>query len=384
MSKIISTGSTFRIYGDDLVTHNQLPAQIYSIRCSQMTGFYLEKHADIEINEDKIYGVHMEKVNKVLNAFPNFNKNLGVILSGAKGIGKSLFSKILAVEAVKKGLPVIIVDTYIPGIANFIEEIEQEVLVMFDEFDKTFGNIKAADGMANPQTELLTLFDGLAQGKKLYVITCNNLNTLSDYLVNRPGRFHYHFRFDYPTDSEITEYMRDKLHKEYYGEISKVIAFSKRVSLNYDCLRAIAFELNTGLQFQEAIKDMNILHINNTVYIATLYTKDGKKDTEEKSLDLFDKTSNHSLYFTIDGKWFYTKFSGVDVRYDFDRHIDFVDGKDIEIIPDEDYADLTKEEKKKRKNTKILKLIVSFLQEKKKRDFIIIFLYKNLIKHSDE
>ena len=74
MSKIISTGSTFRIYGDDLVTHNQLPAQIYSIRCSKMTGFYLEKHADIEINEDKIYGVHMEKVNKVLNAFPNFNK----------------------------------------------------------------------------------------------------------------------------------------------------------------------------------------------------------------------------------------------------------------------------------------------------------------------
>ena len=305
-----------------------------------------------------------EKVNKVLNAFPNFNKNLGVILSGAKGIGKSLFSKILAVEAVKKGLPVIIVDTYIPGIANFIEEIEQEVLVMFDEFDKTFGNIKAADGMANPQTELLTLFDGLAQGKKLYVITCNNLNTLSDYLVNRPGRFHYHFRFDYPTDSEITEYMRDKLHKEYYGEISKVIAFSKRVSLNYDCLRAIAFELNTGLQFQEAIKDMNILHINNTVYIATLYTKDGKKDTEEKSLDLFDKTANHSLYFTIDGKWFYTKFSGVDVRYDFDRHIDFVDGKDIEIVPDEDYADLTKEEKKKYENIKIDRIVFARKEEK--------------------
>ena len=305
-----------------------------------------------------------EKVNKVLNAFPNFNKNLGVILSGAKGIGKSLFSKILAVEAVKKGLPVIIVDTYIPGIANFIEEFEQEVLVMFDEFDKTFGNIKAADGMANPQTELLTLFDGLAQGKKLYVITCNNLNTLSDYLVNRPGRFHYHFRFDYPTDSEITEYMRDKLHKEYYGEISKVIAFSKRVSLNYDCLRAIAFELNTGLQFQEAIKDMNILHINNTVYIATLYTKDGKKDTEEKSLDLFDKTSNHSLYFTIDGKWFYTKFSGVDVRYDFDRHIDFVDGKDVEIIPDEDYADLTKEEKKKYENIKIDRIVFARKEEK--------------------
>ena len=91
-------------------------------------------------------------------------------------------------------MPVIIVDTYIPGLANFIEEIEQEVMVMFDEFDKTFGGVNKSDGMADPQTELLTLFDGLAQGKKLYVITCNNLNTLSDYLVNRPGRFHYHFR----------------------------------------------------------------------------------------------------------------------------------------------------------------------------------------------
>lgn len=78
--------------------------------------------------------------------------------------------------------------------------------------------------------------------------------------------------------------MRDKLHKEYYGEISKVIAFSKRVSLNYDCLRAIAFELNTGLQFQEAIKDMNILHISNTTYIATLYTKDGKRIQKKRAL----------------------------------------------------------------------------------------------------
>lgn len=78
-----------------------------------------------------------------------------------------------------------------------------------------------------------------------------------------------------------------------------------------------------------------------------------KKDTEEKSLDLFDKTANHSLYFTIDGKWFYAKFSGVDVRYDFDRHIDFVDGKDIEIVPDNDYGDLTEEEKEKCKAVKI-------------------------------
>ena len=47
--------------------------------------------------------------------------------------------------------------------------------------------------MADPQTELLTLFDGLAQGKKLYVITCNNLNTLSDYLVNKTWKISLSF-----------------------------------------------------------------------------------------------------------------------------------------------------------------------------------------------
>ena len=53
------------------------------------------------------------------------------------------------------------------------KEIEQEVMILFDEFDKTFGSIKAADGMADPQTEMLTLFDGLSQGKKMFVITAN-------------------------------------------------------------------------------------------------------------------------------------------------------------------------------------------------------------------
>lgn len=258
--RIIKVGNTFRTYDDSLETFDKLPAQNYVVRFQKNSGFFLEKYADIEIKE-KTYGVHMSKVEKVLKAFPKAEKNLGVILSGNKGIGKSLFAKTLAVEATKVGLPVIIVDTYIPGIASFIEEIEQEVMILFDEFDKTFGSIKAADGMADPQTEMLTLFDGLSQGKKMFVITCNDLNSLNSYLVNRPGRFHYHFRFEYPSDVEITEYLEDKLDKQYYSEIEKVISFAHKVDLNYDCLRAIAFELNFGEPFETAIKDLNIINL---------------------------------------------------------------------------------------------------------------------------
>ena len=59
-----------------------------------------------------------------------------MILSGHKGIGKSLFAKLLSIEAIRNGIPVIIADKYIPGIAAYIESIDQRVMVLFDEFDK--------------------------------------------------------------------------------------------------------------------------------------------------------------------------------------------------------------------------------------------------------
>ena len=91
-------------------------------------------------------------------------------------------------------------------------------------------------------------------GKKLFIITCNSLDKLNDFLVNRPGRFHYHFRFGYPSVEDVQGYLMDKLDAAYRGEISKVVLFSQKVALNYDCLRAIAFELNMGLPFEQAIR----------------------------------------------------------------------------------------------------------------------------------
>ena len=333
--KVIKIDNTYRTYGDDLKTFDKLPAQVYTVCFSKNSGFYLERHSDIEIKESKIYGIHNEKVNKVIKTFSAFDKNLGVILSGNKGIGKSLFAKELAKEVIKKDIPVILVDTYIPGIASYLEEITQEVMVLFDEYDKTFGGVIAQEGMPDPQTELLTLFDGLGTGKKMFVITCNFIGNLNDYLINRPGRFHYHFRFDYPNAEEITEYMTDKLFQEYYQEIEKVISFSKKVDLNYDCLRAIAFELNTGSHFEEVIKDLNIINLYNETYIVTLYLKDGRKSSVNLNVDLFDKTAtNGSDCFCIDGIFLDVSFEIANVRYDTEKYINIVSGSDIIMKPD--------------------------------------------------
>lgn len=318
--RVISTGNEYDIFDDSLRTFDKLPTQTYVVRFHKQKGFFLEKYTDIEITESKVYGVHIGKVFKVLKAFECMTRNLGVILSGDKGIGKSLFAKMLAIEALKQGIPIIVVDTYYQGIASYIESIEQEVLVLFDEFDKTFGEVQAKDGEASPQANLLSLFDGISGGKKLFVVTCNSLYKLNEYLINRPGRFHYHFRFEYPSADEIREYLVDKLPEDRHEEIKNVVAFSSKVSLNYDCLRAIAFELAQGLSFKEAIADLNIVNVNNNErYDVVLTFKDGTTVTSRDiSFDMFEKDYHASVYLydSHSNNWVDANFTLGDAEFD--------------------------------------------------------------------
>lgn len=292
---IVESGKRYRIFNNAITTYDQLPPKTYRVDYDPETRIFslLEAH-DFEIPETKIYGQHLDKVKKVLNSMDKMNRNLGVILSGDKGIGKSLFSKCLGLKARKKGLPVILVNEYHEGIANFLEEIEQTVMILFDEYDKTFDEKKH-----NCQAEMLSLFDGVSAGKKLFVITCNEIQSLSQYLINRPGRFHYHFRFLYPTADEIRDYMEDKLDKQYYDEIENVIAFSVRMNLNYDCLRSIAFELNNGLKFQEAINDLNIIRISQykNIKIIVEFENQATLSGKIKEWQLYDNTiTDMSIY----------------------------------------------------------------------------------------
>lgn len=334
--KVINTGNTYEIFDDSLQTHEALPTQTYVVRFSKDRGFYLEKYVEIDVKESKIYGVHLDKVNKVLDAFGKFERNLGVILSGDKGIGKSLFAKLLSCEAMKRDIPLIVVDTFVPGIASYIERIEQEVVVLFDEFDKTFGELRAKDGEASPQTNLLSLFDGVSGGKKLFVITCNDMSKLNAYLINRPGRFHYHFRFDYPSADEIREYLMDKLDESKYGEVDKVIAFSKKINLNYDCLRAIAFELNSGEKFEDAIKDLNIINVSSEKYNVTLYYDNGITATQRGVyLDLFREDEETVYLYDSKGNNFVdVDFTPTDCKFDPVRMANIISAEDLKLSYD--------------------------------------------------
>lgn len=336
--QVISSGTRYTIHDSSIQTHNQLPAKVFKINFSQQTGFSLVESDPIVIDE-KIYGTHLEKVEKVYHSFKIFPRNLGIILSGAKGIGKSLFAKLLSMKAIENGYPIIVCDAPYPGIADFLGSIQQEIVILFDEFDKTFKS--SHDGDFDPQAAMLTLFDGLYMGKKMFIVTCNGTHNLNEFLVNRPGRFHYHFRFGFPNGDEITEYLKDNVYEEYWSEIPSVVSFSKKVDLNFDCLRAIAFELNLGSTFANAITDLNIVNTESQTYDITAYFEDGTIFTKKGvSIDLFEEEFSQCLYIKNSENCCFITFNPQDATFDYSKNCMTIPGQDVDYKLSADYYDL--------------------------------------------
>lgn len=296
-NNIIKVGSSFHIYDSPIETFSQLPQGTFRVEFSPTEGFKLIQVPDIEPGSEKVYGNHDKKVNRILNAYRHMSKSrsLGAMMSGDKGMGKSLMLRMLSKAAREElGLPTIIVDTFYPGIAAFLDKIGPSVM-LFDEFEKVFSSDDDDD---NRQSQFLSLFDGTSSCSRIYALSVNNLGYVSDYIVNRPGRFHYHIRFDYPDAEEIGTYLRDHVSHVSDKNIESVVNFSKKVNINYDHLRAIAYELaTTDEPFESIIGDLNIKRDSSTPFTVTAVFNDGTTMEGTSRLDIFERSSKYvSMY----------------------------------------------------------------------------------------
>lgn len=307
---IVQSGNRYQVYGEDVQTFKDLPVRTYAVSFHPMQGFSLVNHNDLEINEDTVYGLHAYRAEKVLKSFEAANRNFGIILSGRKGIGKSLLARMIAEESMKRDMPVIVVDTAYPGIANFLASIQQEVTIIFDEFEKTF----APNPDGNPQVEMLGLFDGIDNGKKLFVVTCNSIHNLNEFFINRPGRFHYHFEISCPSPDEVQQYMIDKLGTGWEEEIDRIIRISQLCDITFDSLRAIAFDLKQGYSLDETLADLNISYEENTSFDVTVRLSNGWVATNYNNYINLVGGRRHggdeySIRFTAERNDFYVKFN---------------------------------------------------------------------------
>ncbi|UUV32150.1 ATP-binding protein [Amycolatopsis roodepoortensis] len=293
-STIVESNGQFRFYGASVRNHDQLPVATYAIDFNPLSGGHsLRKVAPLSPGEGKIYGSHAERVDLIVDRYPRMDRSLGAILSGDKGMGKSLMLRMLAERLREQlGLPTVLVQHATSGLASFLDELG-EVAVIFDEFEKVF----AKDGDEDSQTQFLSLFDGLSTAKRLYLLSVNDLSRVNEFLLNRPGRLHYHMEFTYPEPETVAAYLHDQVSAITDDQVAEVVEFSRKFALNFDHLRAIALELSLGGEFYKVVKELNIKrNPRGTTARATITWEDGKTTVISGSVDLFDKKADQSIH----------------------------------------------------------------------------------------
>lgn len=274
------------IAGNAISVLDALPPSIYEVFYRRDEGFSLNETAHAFNAVRKLYGEVESITGRVLAAFEKMDGNLGVLFTGPKGVGKSLTVRNICQEAIKKGLPVILVKKYFGNISQFIETIYQPCVVVFDEFEKIYPTRRQKDhDDFEGQESFLNLFDSSLAGKKLFLLTCNDAREMSEFLMNRPGRIHYHFKYRRLTVGEISGYCADNLVKEKHGLIPEICASGARIShFSYDMLRAIVFELNNydyGLAEVQNALNLSAAEYSAYEYLICLKSGETVKDDGE-------------------------------------------------------------------------------------------------------
>lgn len=230
---------------------DKLPAEVYSLHYNEMMGYHLSRVEEFIIPE-KRYGGTDRTAERVIQTFKARPQTTGALLSGVKGSGKTMTVKVISKMALAMGLPVIMInEAHVGGdFISFVQSIQCECVFVFDEFEKTYDR--------KQQDSILTLLDGVAEGKKLFLFTANNINLLSDFMMNRPGRIYYSIEFHGLEEDFIREYCIDCGVSE--NRIKQIITVAGLFhEFNFDMLKTICEE---SKRFpDEPIRDM-LMYLN--------------------------------------------------------------------------------------------------------------------------
>ena len=256
----LQDGNVFSQGSATTVSHPEgLPKGIYEVKVS-MTGFYLSKIAESFTFDYKLYGLNQEFIDYVLKTYENTTGNLGVLLDGIKGTGKTVVAKELCNRL---QLPVILVqsmgvDTNSKLIKYLSTSIDFDCIFFFDEYEKEFKS----------SSDVLSFMDGTYNSiyRKVFLLTTNELN-VDPNLLGRPSRIRYKKSFSNLSEEVTREILNDILEDK--TAIEKVIELTHSMNIiTIDLIKAIATEINIhGVEALPNIKETFNIEFSRFTYL---------------------------------------------------------------------------------------------------------------------
>lgn len=217
---------------------------IYQLHQNPMSGeIFLEKIADKFTFGFKLYGLDEKLITHVIDTYnkQETKRNIGVLLNGAKGTGKTVTAKVLCN---KLGLPVLIVDSPINGLSQFLAGINHDCVFLFDEFEKNF-RFRDSDDNDCAGESLLSIMDGVYNNDHchVFILTTNELR-VNDNLISRPSRIRYLKSFGDVIDRNVLiEFIDDNL--KYPEHRESLIEFVESLTIGtIDIVKSIVDEIN--------------------------------------------------------------------------------------------------------------------------------------------
>lgn len=290
---------------DSRTEKRNLENWVYILEQDMVLGKYLRKMSESFVFDYKIYGLESALINRTIKTYKNSKGNLGVLLNGLKGTGKTVTSKILCNSLDQ---PVILVDSNIPGCHIYLNAIPQDITIFIDEYEKIFEN----------DADMLTIMDGALNSphRRVFILTTNKLH-VNENLIQRPGRVRYLKQFKDLTPSVIREILADILvHKQFTEELVQFISSLEIITV--DIVKAITHEVNVHEEPPSAFADVfNVRQITGKydIYIVSpdktqeYLFKKGVRVGPRKD---FDPNDTPGSSFSIDGDYYGTVVEAID------------------------------------------------------------------------
>jgi len=212
--------------------HNDLPKGIYRLDITPRDELYLTQVADKFDLNYKIYGIETNFINRVVKTYNNTTTNLGVLLNGVKGTGKTVTAKQISNEI---DIPVIIIHEHYDNMPAFINNLQEDVIIFIDEFEKIYNS---------NDHNILTIMDGVLDNgyRKLFLLTTNDKH-INPNLIQRPGRIRYVKSYEDLSLNAIEEIIDDKLNNNNFKD--QLIEFLSKLELiTVDIVKSIIDEVN--------------------------------------------------------------------------------------------------------------------------------------------